>query len=171
MSDVRIPDIVLEKDRVDLLEPIITRIVEMLNTMRRDIVVAINGAAPNVGKTYVASALHALLMRRNIESVDSNDYLLESQIDVLQELKRVNNPQPGVVIMSAYMDDGSGEKSDFVDRLKELKDSRIADYSKGKFNEVDMWIAIYRNDRRFSHPFVLGDVLIRNDGAKNKTSW
>lgn len=146
------------------------RILVLITTHHRDITVAINGSSTDVGKTYISCGIGRLLRQQKIATVHLHCVrAIASAMEQMQPQKSICNASRGVFMFGAEMLDGGAKNSLLVATLRESFDKQLRECSGEAIQAIDLWIAIYRPDLPFTNPCVLADILIRNEGAKDKS--
>jgi len=155
------------------LEVALSRIKELAENQEY-VVVAINGVAPDVGKTRLTADIMENLMESEIPAVtEADDYQLDYIVDDLRSAQQNYAKEGGVILLNAF-DSGSMETEELLTKLKKMKDSGLAKRAKEiglPLNKIDFWIALQRPDKKFrSDQIPLGDILITNEKAEDKNS-
>jgi len=166
----------LGKDDVEALFPIVTRIELMMEEHRRKHtgllqgVVAINGAAPTVGKTWVSCRLIQLLHKKRIATGsmggcidEDNTPTMMVRMDQNAEFYSYTN---GLILFNA-IDDCSFRRKGDVGKIRSHFDRLITELT-AAYRPPILWIGIDRPNNQFSEKYVLADFLIHNIGAKDR---
>ncbi|OGI82668.1 hypothetical protein A3I95_01760 [Candidatus Nomurabacteria bacterium RIFCSPLOWO2_02_FULL_44_12] len=147
--DIKIPEYSFEEG----VKIAVERILNLMESLKRDVYVIINGSWHEVGKSFLLSAIQSELTLRNVES-----------IHVFRASKR-----PGIQVVWITIHEG----------IKQRKGENIRDIiltanpnAPGEIDTyADFYIGVYRPGKEFivnekSGP--AADIIIRNEGAKDR---
>lgn len=159
-----------EHDR-EPLRRVVERVRELIQIHRCDIVIAVNGSCIDVGKTYVSGAVASLLKEDGIQTETVSDmesgYFYDA-IEELQRLKEEVEAAEGVLLINAQRVHCAMPETEMRNKMRAIDDKELRLRSRGLLQKVHLWLGIYRSDKPFHYEFPLADILIQNDGAKNK---
>jgi hypothetical protein len=136
------------------VEESVKRIQKLLKKLKRNVFVAINGSAVDVGKTFFLGALQKELTIRGIEVEHTPSFDVGGD----KTQKVIFNTEQGKIYLS-----GRNYRDDIKEMNPGLGIGKIA----------DLYIGIYRPDKSFSgedegKESPVADIMIRNEFAKDK---
>ncbi|MEK9165729.1 MAG: hypothetical protein AAB525_02630 [Patescibacteria group bacterium] len=140
------------------------------------VVIAFNASGTDVGKTYLSGAMRSWCYEQEIPFCNCpQDYSLQDGIDAFLGEQLEFNRSGGVIILEGSAGVFFRESRDLIISFKQARNTSLAAIGEEiglPLNSIDIWVAIYRPDKPFqldkSTDELLGDIIIRNEGAKDK---
>lgn len=164
MNDLQ--TLVWEKDDKQVPDLLAKRIIWFMGAVQRDILIAMNGASCDVGKSSMQNNLQNELEMQHGVVCDSGmplDLIGTSMRNI--DLSRECYQSPYGVILINHV---GGATDRDIQVWRTAIDNRVQSLTEGRFSKIDMIIGLFRPDEPFSSANVMADVLIENRGATIK---
>jgi len=155
------------------LEKIKRQVISLLKS-KDYIVIAFNASGTDVGKTYLKGAIHSWCYEQKLPFYSCKSEYDLGGFDAFLSEQQEFGREGGIIILESCAGCFSAPK-DTIISFKQTRDTNLTSATKETglpLNSIDIWVAIYRPDKPFQlagpTDELLGDIIIRNEGAKDK---